>query len=174
MVPGLFPGKPHTLRIAKTQTSRRRARLVRFLSRGTAEGGKQRQFVRRPHLRRAPCAEVVERRDGGAPSFQRAVFVLRRGVVHALHLQHHRLARRKAHDEDGIRGVFTSPASMPSFSPKSLTIHLKRKSSLLIFPEGMNGVAEKSWHRIIGTTRWIRSSPPTQTVCSSFSSPSPL
>jgi hypothetical protein len=41
------------------------------------------------------------------------------------------------------RGVFTSPDSIASFNPKSLTIQPKSVSSELFFPDGANGVAEK-------------------------------
>jgi hypothetical protein len=40
--------------------------------------------------------------------------------------------------------VFKSPASMASFRLKSLTIQENRASSLGFFPDGANGVAEKS------------------------------
>nr|WP_237705894.1 hypothetical protein [Methanocella conradii] len=42
------------------------------------------------------------------------------------------------------RGVFTSPDSMASFSPKSLTIQENSVSPVLLLPVGAKGVAEKS------------------------------
>ena len=43
-----------------------------------------------------------------------------------------------------MRGVFTSPDSMASFRPKSLTIQENKAASSFFLPLGAKGVAEKS------------------------------
>ena len=47
------------------------------------------------------------------------------------------------------RGVFTSPASMASFRPKSDTIQSNKPSSVLVRPVGAKGVADMSKQRAI-------------------------
>ena len=54
------------------------------------------------------------------------------------------LVSRFASSRTTTRGVFTSPDSIASFSPKSLTIQSNSASSELRLPDGANGVAEKS------------------------------
>ena len=61
-------------------------------------------------------------------------------------------------------GVFTNPLSIASFNPKSDTIHGNNFSSCLPDPEGLNGVADRSYVFKIPLALWILSYPLTQIV----------